>query len=148
MLEGLFDDAGELLRAVGPGRPGQEGERAFLVRRHRGRYVRFATVLAFEPPALLGARFAPAEIVVTTASGEVTHRQTSEGWEVQDGDSRTVMKGLRRELLPGGIDIPVVGAELHKYVPPNGGGVPCGRSARPRRERRGIRHPGSADPRP
>jgi len=117
-LQGIFDDAGELLRATGPGRPGQGGGCRFLLRRHRGRYVRFASVLAFDGPALTGARFAPAEIVVTTAAGETIHRQTSEGWEVTDGAAQTPLRGARRELLTGAIALPSVETALQKYVPP------------------------------
>ena len=64
LLEGIFDEPGELLRARAPARPGRSGDHRFLIRRGRGRYVRFASVLAFDRPALRSARFAPGEIVV------------------------------------------------------------------------------------
>lgn len=117
-LQGMFDHSGELLRAVGPGRPGQPGGRPFLLRRQSGRYVRFATVLAFDGPALTGARFAAAEIVVATVEGETHHHQTSEGWEVTDGGVTLPLRGLRRELLRGKLDLPTVDTALQKYVPP------------------------------
>jgi hypothetical protein len=116
-LEGIFDDSGELLRARGPARPGEGGERSFLLRRQQGRYVRFASVLAFGPPALTSARFAPGEIVVETASATVIHRQTSEGWDVEEGGARVSLRGLRREAIVR-LDLPVVGRELFKYTPP------------------------------
>ena len=116
-MHGVFDEGGELIRAWGPGRPGEPGERSFLIRRQRGRYVRFAAVVGFDGPAITGARFAPGEIVVDTAAGQVIHRQTSEGWEVVEGGTHTALHGVRRELLAR-IDLPVVGAELTKYVPP------------------------------
>jgi hypothetical protein len=116
-LEGIFDATGELLRLTAPGRPGGGGERPFLLRRLKGRYVRFASVLAFDAPALTGARFSSGETVVETAAGVVTHRQTSEGWEVEDAATRVALRGLRREGLPG-IQLPEVGAELFKYTPP------------------------------
>lgn len=117
-LQGIFDDAGALLRAAGPGRPGREDARPFLVRRHRARYVRLASVVAFDGPALTGARFAPAEIVVLTADGETVHRQTSEGWEVQDAAGHTPLRGIRRGALTGTIDLPTADSALRKYSPP------------------------------
>ncbi len=117
-LHGIFDDSGELLRAAGPGRPGQPGGRSFLIRRQSGRYVRFASVLAFDGPALTGARFAAAEIVAVTADGETIHHQTSEGWEVTEGGVSTPLRGLRRDLLKAKLDLPTVDNALLKYVPP------------------------------
>jgi hypothetical protein len=117
-LQGIFDDAGELLRATGPGRPGQGSAQDFLVRRHRARYVRFAACIAFDGPELTDARFAPAEIVVTTAGGETTHRQTSEGWEVLEGSDQIALRGVRREGLTRAIELSSVTATLQKYVPP------------------------------
>jgi hypothetical protein len=117
-LEGVFDGAGELLRARGPGRPGRSGEKTFLILRQRGRYARFATVLAFDEPALKGARFAPGEIVVETDSGTVSHRQSSEGWEVEASTLQVSLRGLRRELPTAVLSVPVVGREFHKYTPP------------------------------
>ncbi len=117
-LEGIFDGEGELLRARGPARPGRGGEETFLLRRQRGRYVRFGAVLAFDAPGLTGARFTPGEIVVETGTGRVRHRQSSDGWEVEDGGASVSLRGLRRELLGSRIELPVVGAELRKYTPP------------------------------
>ncbi|MEO8138719.1 MAG: heparinase II/III family protein [Gemmatimonadota bacterium] len=117
-LQGSFDGAGDLLRASGPGRPGEEGSRSFLVRRQRARYVRFAAVVAFEAPALTAARFAPAEIVVTTAAGEIVHRQTSEGWEVLDAGVTTPLRGLRRDMLAAAMSLSSVSSTLQKFVPP------------------------------
>jgi hypothetical protein len=117
-LEGIFDGEGELLRARGPARPGRGGEETFLLRRQRGRYVRFAAAVAFDAPALRGARFAAAEIVVETGTGTVRHRQSTEGWEVEDGGVGVSLRGLRREWIGSKLDLPVVGAELHKYTPP------------------------------
>jgi hypothetical protein len=116
-LEGIFEDSGELLRAKGPGRPGRAGEHTFLIRRQHGRYVRFAGVLAFDQPALKSVRFSPGEIIVETVSGPIVHRQTSEGWEIEDGAARVPLRGLRREAL--GIELPGVGQELLKYTPPD-----------------------------
>jgi hypothetical protein len=118
-LAGIFDGEGDLLRAAGPARPGRGGEESFLVRRRRGRYVRFAAVVDFESAEVRSARFAPAEIVVDTPAGVVRHRQSSEGWEVEQGDTRVALRGLRRDVLGAGLELPVVGGELHKYTPPS-----------------------------
>lgn len=116
ILEGIFDEAGELLRARAPARPGRAGDHRFLIRRVRGRYVRLATVLAFDRPALTSVRFAPGEIIVE-AGARVVHRLTNDGWEVEDGDARVQLRGLRRELQLG-IELGGIGRELFKYTPP------------------------------
>jgi len=118
VLRGIFDQAGELFRARGPARPGSGGDQTFLIRRQHGRYVRFAAVIAFDPPELTQARFAPAEIVVETGTGRVTHRQSSEGWEIDAGSSSVSLRGLRRELPTGVLAVPAVGRDLYKYTPP------------------------------
>jgi hypothetical protein len=115
-LVGIFDAAGELLRALGPARPGRGGDHLFLLRRQGGRYVRFATVLGFDAPMVAAARFSPGEIVVETAGGPVIHRQSSEGWEVEEGGARVSLRGLRRQPLA--VELPAVGQELFKYTPP------------------------------
>jgi Heparinase II/III-like protein/Alginate lyase len=117
-LTGVFDEAGEVLRARGPGRPGQEGAVSFLVRRQRGRYVRFASVLGFDGSAIASVAFTPGQITVNGAGGTTTHRLTSEGWDVEEAGARVALRGALRSVLPVGIDLPSVGAELYKYVPP------------------------------
>lgn len=117
LLEGIFDEPGELLRARAPARPGRSGDHRFLIRRVRGRYVRFASVLAFDRPALRSARFAPGEIVVEAEGQVSTHRQTNDGWEVEEGGARVQLRGLRRDLLVG-IELGGIGRELYKYTPP------------------------------
>jgi hypothetical protein len=117
VLEGIFDGGGSLIRARGPGRPGETGGRPFLLLRQQGRYVRFSSVVAFDEAGLRSARFAPGEIVVETGSGTVIHRQTSEGWDVKSDGSHIALRGHRREPLAR-LDLPVVGSELAKYTPP------------------------------
>jgi hypothetical protein len=117
VLEGMFDGTGELLRARAPARPGRSGDHPFLIRRIRGRYARFASVLGFERQALVSARFSVSEIVVETETQVNIHRQTNEGWEVEEGETRVQLRGLRRELLVG-IDLSGVGRELFKFTPP------------------------------
>jgi hypothetical protein len=115
-LLGFFDAAGELIRARGPARPGQGGDQPFFLRRQRGRYVRFAAVLGFAEPVVTGVRFASGEITVETAAGTVVHRQSSEGWEVEDVGTRASLRGLRRQALA--VDLPAIGQERVKYTPP------------------------------
>jgi Heparinase II/III-like protein/Alginate lyase len=115
-LVGVFDSAGELFRLRGPDRPGRGGERSFLLRRQRGHYVRFATVLGFDTPAPGAVRFTPGETVVETPAATVVHRQSSDGWEVEDGGTRVALRGLRRQLLA--VELPAVGQEIFKYTPP------------------------------
>lgn len=128
-LDLVFDGAGEIWQGMAPGRPGDSELRPVLLRRARGRYVRFATVLRWGGPAIAAVRFAASEIAVETASAKVVHRQTSEGWEVEDGEGRVALKGLRRyapviELPPAltGVDdrrfTPPVAVARHVLAPP------------------------------
>jgi hypothetical protein len=117
-LDLWLDGGSELLRALGPGRPGESGERPFFVCRARGRYVRFASVLRWGGASITGVRFAPSEIVIETSAGPVIHRQTSDGWEVEAGDARTALRGARRQAPGLVLDVPVPGLEVYKYTPP------------------------------
>jgi Heparinase II/III-like protein len=117
-LDLWFDGAGELLRARAPGRPGEPGERPFLLRRARGRYVRLASVLRWDGPPISAVGFTQSEIAVETQGGLVVHHPTSEGWEVQDAEGRTTLKGFRRPVPVLVLDVPVPGQELYRYAPP------------------------------
>ncbi len=119
VLLGIFDAVGDLLRASGPARPGAPGTRRFLVRRHRARYVRFGSVLGFSAGAITAARFAATDIVVTTPAGEVVHRQTSEGWEVQGVEGSATLRGVRRESLATVLELAAVVDPLQRYTPPD-----------------------------
>jgi len=54
--------------------------------------------------------------VIETTGGTVVHRQSSEGWEVEEGGTRISLRGLRRQPLA--VELPTVGQELFKYTPP------------------------------
>lgn len=117
MLHGVFDGGGEVLRASGPGRPGEVASHRFLLRRLAGRYVRLATVLSWEGPVQV--HFAGSEIAVEGEDGRSVHRLTSEGWDVQDGSERVALRGARsRRLSAAGLLGHRVGQELWKYTPP------------------------------
>ena len=118
VLHGVFDGGGDLLRASGPGRPGEASRNRFLTRRSAGRYVRLATVLSWEGP--VQASFAGSEIVVEGEGGKTIHRLTSEGWEVQHGDARLALRGARGRRVAAVDLLPHrVGQELWKYTPPS-----------------------------
>jgi hypothetical protein len=117
-LDLWFDGAGELFRAHAPGRPGEAGPRPFLLRRARGRFVRLATVLRWGGPPVSAVRFAQSEIIVDAAEAPVVHHPTSEGWEVQEGEARTALKGLRRQLPGLVLDVAVPGQERYRFTPP------------------------------
>ncbi|HXI21730.1 MAG TPA: heparinase II/III family protein, partial [Gemmatimonadales bacterium] len=116
-LRGICDPGGELWRATGPSRPGQE-ERPFLLRRLSGRYVRATCVMAWSGSPLVGVEFAPEQILVRTEAGTVTHHQISDGWEIQDGDRQVTLRGGRRAGLAGNLEFPDVGREMYKFTPP------------------------------
>ncbi len=115
-LEGLVEEGAELFRMTGPGRPGEGEERGFLLLRRRGRYARFATVLAEDAAALVSVSFSPAEIVVQSAEGTVTHRSVNEGWEVRTAGGMVSLRGARR-VLPS-LDLPVASHVSQRVVPP------------------------------
>ena len=115
-LEFWFDGSGQLFRAVGPGRPGEAAPRVFLMRRGRGRYLRFATLLRWNGPAISEVRFGQSEIQADTASGLVVHHPVSEGWEVQEGQTRTALKGTRRQIPNLLINVPL--PDTVRFKPP------------------------------
>lgn len=98
-LELIFVGQDELLRAVGPGRPGQRDRKTFLVRRQQARYVRFISILRWGGPTITAVSTEGSEIRVETDAGRITHRQTPDGWEVESGGKRHALKGTRRGLL-------------------------------------------------
>jgi hypothetical protein len=114
-LEVVLEDGAELFRATGPGRPGQEA-RSFLLLRRRGRYARFAAVIAQDPAVLVGVTFSPAEIVVQSAEGSVTHRPVNEGWDVRAGSVTIPLRGARR-VLPS-LELPTASHVSQRVVPP------------------------------
>lgn len=117
-LSGLFDGGGELLRATAPGRPG-EGERSFLVRRLRGRYVRLTTVLAWGGVGLTGATFTAESLTVETSAGALTHHPASDGWVAKQDGEETQLRGFRRPPVSlAALDVPTPGRERPRWTAP------------------------------
>jgi heparinase II/III-like protein len=117
-LDIVFDGPGEIWRGMAPGRPGDTELRPFLLRRAHGRYVRMATALRWAGPEIAAVRFTPSEIRIETSSGAVVHHQTSEGWEVEDGEGRVTLKGLRRVVPVLQIPAALVGLDDRRFTPP------------------------------
>lgn len=78
----LFD--GDLLRAEGPGLPGDAGRQTFFLVRHRGPLTRCLALLEFGPEAQVRAlRRVGEQIEVDHAGGTDRHSLRLEGWEVE-----------------------------------------------------------------
>ena len=93
----LFD--GELLRAIGPGRPGGPERDMFYLARARARNARLIAVLdtsSASAQVRAVTTDGPA-ILVETGSGTDRHLQITEGWEVGGGGGVTRLGGTRRQ---------------------------------------------------
>jgi len=109
-LRAHFVFSGELLRATGPGKPGNptglpdgRGKReTFYLLRARGRAARFVTVLEplAGPPAVRSVRVRGDVVEVETARGIERHAIGAEGWEVQVGAERVRLSGTRPPPVP------------------------------------------------
>jgi len=95
---------GELLRADGPGLPGQGTRTTFYVARAHGRNLRFVTVL--EPhsgdPQVRAVRASGETVDVETASGVERHRFTGATWEIEGpgNDPARSLRGARETVPP------------------------------------------------
>src|SRR3989475_11641799 len=125
-LRAHFVFTGELLRATGPGRPGNGKGAAFYVLRARGRGARFVTVLELvaASPTVRGVRARGEVVEVETARGIERHAIGGEGWEVQVGPDRVRLSGTRptvpalQPLLELERPTPVTGTALRVDRPP------------------------------
>lgn len=107
---------GELRIAEGPGLPGETARRRFLLVRATGKYVRLTTVIALGSGELVSLRTAPGETAVETARGLVTHREVSDGWDVETGGARIPLRGLRRQAVLGALDLVTVETTLRRQA--------------------------------
>lgn len=98
-LELIFATGGDLIRAIGPGRPGSGERKTFLLRRQEGRYVRLVSLIRWGGSPVITLKADGSDIVVETETGRIVHRATPEGWEVEEGGKRHSLKGMRRTLL-------------------------------------------------
>ena len=125
-LRAHFLFTGELLRATGPGKPGNGKRAAFYVLRARGRGARFVTVL--EPvvaaPTVRSVRARGEVVEVETARGIERHAIGAEEWEVQVAAQRVRLSGTRpaapalQPLLELERPTPTTGAALRVDRPP------------------------------
>src|SRR3989441_341887 len=96
-LTAHFVFQGELLRALGPGRPGGGAPEPFYVIRARGRSVRLVTVLepVGEAAVLRGVRVKGSVIEVDTIHGVDRHAPHVTGWEITTEATRVRLAGAR-----------------------------------------------------
>jgi hypothetical protein len=95
---------GDLLRAEGPGAPGEVGSSPFFLIRCRGQTLRIITVLDPVPGDGLIREVRETEkgIEIETSSGVDHHLATVEGWEIRNsgGGVTTRLAGLRHQPKP------------------------------------------------
>jgi len=126
-LRAFLSFEGQLVRAEGPGRPGEGKRETFYVVRAAGRSARFVTVL--EPvgaaASVRGVRVQGSVIEVDTAGqGLHRHAATALGWEITTSVGRIRLAGARQPeppfepLLELDKPTPAVGAALRVAVPP------------------------------
>src|SRR5438067_290007 len=126
-LRAFLSFEGQLVRAEGPGRPGEGKRETFYVVRAAGRSARFVTVL--EPvgaaASVRGVRGQVSVIEVDTAGqGLHRHAATALGWEITTNVGRIRLAGARQPeppfepLLELDKPTPAVGAALRVAVPP------------------------------
>ena len=101
-LRTLISNDGELLRAEGPGRPGENAKETFYVVRAKGRAARCVTVLepVNETPVVRSLRVQGGVIEVETTDGVHRHTATPLGWEITIGSGRVRLAGARAPEPP------------------------------------------------
>ncbi|HZI22814.1 MAG TPA: heparinase II/III family protein [Gemmatimonadales bacterium] len=102
LLKAFFFYDGELLRAEGPGRPGEVKRARFYVERTKGRGVRLVTVLeSFGERAFVrGLTGRGGMIEVETEEGTHRHSASATGWEVATEPRRVRLAGPRAPEPP------------------------------------------------
>src|SRR5207247_664890 len=126
VLKAFLSFDGELVRAEGPGRPGDEKRQTLYVMRTAGRSARLVTVLESvgEAASVRAVRAQGGVIEVETAHGVDRHTATALGWEIATSAGRIRLAGARAPepplapLLELEKPTPVVGAALRVSSPP------------------------------
>jgi len=127
MLKAFLSFDGELVRAEGPGRPGDEKRETFYVVRATGRSARFVTILepVGDAASVRAVRVQGSVIEVETAErGIHRHTATALGWEITTSAGRIRLAGARAPepplapLLELDKPTPAVGAALRVAMPP------------------------------
>jgi len=127
VLKGFLSFDGELVRAEGPGRPGDEKRATFYVMRAAGRSARLVTVLApvGDTAPVRAVRVQGSVIEIERAQHAVDqHTATALGWEIVTSSGRIRLAGARAPepplapLLELEKPTPVVGAALRVSSPP------------------------------
>src|SRR6266705_528215 len=126
VLKAFLSFDGELVRAEGPGRPGDEKRATFYVMRAAGRSAQLVTVLApvGDAASVRAVRVQGSVIEVETAHGVDRHTATALGWEIATNAGRIRLAGARAPepplapLLELEKPTPVVGAALRVSSPP------------------------------
>src|SRR5213596_2961957 len=126
VLKAFLSFDGELVRAEGPWRPGDEKRATFYVMRVAGRSARLVTALApvGDAASVRAVRVQGSVIEVETAHGVDRHTATALGWEIATSAGRIRLAGARAPepplapLLELEKPTPVVGAALRVSSPP------------------------------
>ena len=126
-LKAFLSFDGELVRAEGPGRPGEAKRETFYLVRATGRSARFVTVLepVGDAASVRAVRVQGSVIEVETAEqGVHRHAATALGWEITTSAGRVRLAGARAPepplaaLLELDKPTPAVGAALRVATPP------------------------------
>jgi len=126
-LKALWSFDGELVRAEGPGRPGETTRESFYVQRATGRSARFVTLLepVGDATTVRAVRVQGSVIEVETAEqGIHRHAATALGWEITTKAGRIRLAGARQAeppfepLLELDKPTPAVGVALRAATPP------------------------------
>jgi len=120
-----FVFSGDLLRAEGPGRPGDNERETFYVQRTRARNARFVTVLEYgaRGTAVSGVRVSGDLVEIQTTSGIERHRFAGAEWTIERDGKQLGLGTVPAPQRPGpGLDLePVVrptAAALRIAAPP------------------------------
>lgn len=78
--------------------------------------MRLTTVLSLDGDELRTVRVAAGETTVETARGTVVHREVSEGWDVAVTGGRVPLRGLRRTLATGPLELVTAETTMRREI--------------------------------